>query len=128
MALVHVLRARSSVDPGRVYAVGYSMGAIGLWDILVRAPDLFTAAVLVAGDLDVSSATPLASFPLWAIVGGKDDIVPPDRTRAFARMVATGGGTARVTEIATSGHDVWKDAFAHRPLWDWLLSISNPPD
>lgn len=128
VALVRQLRSRSSVAPGRVYAVGYSMGAIGLWDILVRAPRLFTAAALVAGDLDVAAATPLASFPLWAIVGGDDQIVPPENTRAFARMVAARGGIARVTEVATAGHDVWKDAFTHRPLWDWLFAISAPPE
>ena len=125
VALVHALRARNSVDPRRVYAVGYSMGAIGLWDILVRFPALFTAAVLVAGDLDVHAATPLTSFPLWAIVGGSDDVVSPANTREFARAVAERTGTARVTEIATAGHDVWKMAFAHRPLWDWLFATSG---
>ena len=82
VALVRDLRARASVDAHRVYAVGYSMGAIGLWDILVRHPGLFTAAVLIAGDLDVSAATALTTYPLWTIVGGRDDIVPPDNTRS----------------------------------------------
>lgn len=125
VALVRELRARTSIDPRRVYAVGYSMGAIGLWDILVRVPGLFTAAVLVAGDLDVQAATPLTSFPLWAIVGGSDDVVSPENTRAFARAVADREGTARVTEIANAGHDVWKAAFAHGPLWEWLFASSG---
>ena len=32
------------------------------------------------------------------------------------------GGTARVTEISDAGHDVWRAAFVHGPLWDWLLA------
>ena len=122
VALVHALRTRRSVDPRRVHGVGYSMGAIGLWDLLVREPGLVTAAVLVAGDLEVAQAAPLTSFPLWSIVGGRDTLVPPDATRAFARLVEERGGIARVTEIADAGHDVWRAAFAHGPLWDWLFA------
>jgi predicted peptidase len=128
VGIVRELRHRSSVDPSRVYGVGFSMGAIGLWDILVRHPGLFTAAVLIAGDLDLATASVLTSFPLWSIVGGRDDIVPPDDTRAFARLVAQHGGTAKVTEIAGAGHDVWRTAFSHEPLWDWLFAqAASPP-
>ena len=122
VAIVRELAGRRSVDPRRVYAVGYSMGAIGLWDVLVRHPGLFTAAVLVAGDVDVASATHLTNFPLWAIVGGRDPVVPPESTRAFARLVESQGGIAKVTEVANAGHDVWKSAFAHGPLWEWLFA------
>jgi predicted peptidase len=122
VAIVRELRARSSVDPKRVYGVGFSMGAIGLWDILVRHRGLFTAAVLVAGDLDVEAASVLTSFPLWTVVGGRDELVSPDNTRAFARLVEERGGIAKFTEIASAGHDVWRAAFSHGPLWDWLLA------
>jgi predicted peptidase len=122
VAIVRELSGRRSVDPARVYAVGYSMGAIGLWDILGRHRALFTAAVLVAGDLDVAAASRLATFPLWAIVGGRDALVAPDNTRAFARLVEAQGGIAKVTEIAEAGHDVWRAAFSHAPLWEWLFA------
>lgn len=127
VALVRELRARRSVDPQRTYAVGFSMGAIGLWDILVRHPGLFAAAVLIAGDLEPERAASLTSFPLWSIVGGDDTLVPPDHTRAFARLVEERGGIARVTEIAGAGHDVWRAAFAHGPLWDWLFDQRAAP-
>ncbi len=122
VALVRELRDRSSVDPRRVYGVGYSMGAIGLWDLLVRHAELFTAAVLIAGDLELESAAALVDTPLWAIVGGRDEHVPPESVRTFGRLVEERGGIAKVTEIATAGHDVWKQAFAHAPLWDWLFA------
>jgi predicted peptidase len=127
VGIVRELRSRTSIDPRRVYGVGYSMGAIGLWDILVRHPRLFSAAVLIAGDLDVQAATALISFPLWAIVGGRDEVVPPDNNRAFARVIADHGGLAKVTEIASAGHDVWRAAFAHVPLWDWLFAQASSP-
>lgn len=122
VALVRELRGRSSVDHRRVYGVGYSMGAIGLWDILVRHPALLTAAVLIAGDLDLESAAVLVNTPLWAIVGGRDEHVHPGNVRTFGRLVDERDGIAKVTEIATAGHDVWQHAFAHAPLWDWLFA------
>jgi len=128
VSLVRGLRARRSVDPHRVYGVGFSMGAIGLWDVLVRHPSLFDAAVLIAGDLDLGAASTLTSFPLWSIVGGRDEIVRPDATRAFARLVEERGGTANVTEIASPGHGVWRAAFTHAPLWDWLFAQQGRPE
>lgn len=121
VAIVRELRGRDSIDPQRIYGVGYSMGAIGLWDLLARHPDLFTAAVLVAGDLDLARSRALTKFPLWAIVGGSDAVVSPDHTRAFARLLGD-HDAAKVTEIASAGHDVWRTAFAHEPLWDWLFA------
>lgn len=122
VAIVNELRDRRSVDSHRIYGVGFSMGAIGLWDILVRYPGLFSAAVLIAGDLEVDRADSLISFPLWTVVGGRDALVDPENTREFGRRVAARGGSAQVTEIARAGHDVWKLAFAHPPLWDWLFA------
>lgn len=122
VALVEELRGRRSVDPARVYGVGFSMGAIGLWDLLVRRPGLFTAAALIAGDLDVEASAPLVSFPLWTFVGGRDQSVPPDNTRAFGKLVEARGGIARVTEVADADHGVWRHAFAYPPLWDWLFA------
>jgi predicted peptidase len=121
VAAVRELRERRSIDARRVYGIGYSMGAIGLWDILVRHPGTFAAAVLVAGDLELDAAATLTSFPLWTVVGGNDQVVPPHNTRAFARLVEERGGGAKVTEIAGAGHEVWQHAFAHAPIWEWLF-------
>ena len=90
-----------------------------LW---VARAGLFTAAVLVAGDLDVEAAAPLTSFPLWSIHGGRDALVRPDADRAFAALTEARGGVARYTELRDAGHDVWREAFAHEPLWDWLFA------
>jgi hypothetical protein len=54
--------------------------------------------------------------------------VPPDNNRAFAHVVAERAGLAKVTEVAGAGHDVWRIAFAHVPLWDWLFAQASSPD
>jgi predicted peptidase len=125
VALTQELSARRSVDPRRVYGVGFSMGAIGLWDILTRHPDLFAASVLIAGDLDVAAASPLVDVPLWAVHGGRDTLVLPHNPRAFAALARARGGRAKYTEVDDVGHEVWRFAFAHEPLWAWLFAQSR---
>lgn len=120
--LIEELRGRSSVDPSRLYGVGFSMGAIGLWDLLARRPDLFAAAVLIAGDLDLEQAAPLVHAPLWAFHGAEDEVVSPLRVRQFAERVRREGGVARYTEVPGVGHEVWRTAFGHIPAWEWLFS------
>jgi predicted peptidase len=34
----------------RLYLIGLSMGAFGVWDLLSRRPDCFAAAVSICGD------------------------------------------------------------------------------
>jgi predicted peptidase len=122
VALVRALADRRTVDRDRIYGVGFSMGAIGLWDVLVRSPDLFAAAALIAGDVDVDATLPhIAGLKAWAVHGADDTLVPPHNTRAlFARAPAT--TPARYTEVPGVGHDVWQFAFAHEPLWEWLFA------
>ena len=40
-ALVREVRARYPVDPTRVYLIGYSMGAGGVWRAAIANPELF---------------------------------------------------------------------------------------
>lgn len=122
VAIARELAGRRSVDAARVYGVGFSMGAIGLWDVLTRHRDVFTAAVLIAGDLDVEAARDLADFPLRAVHGSDDRVVPPTNTRRFAAHVAAVGGRAQVTMIDGVGHDVWRHAFADDAIWEWLFA------
>ncbi|MBE2249108.1 MAG: dienelactone hydrolase family protein [Myxococcus sp.] len=122
VAMVRELCSRRSVDPRRVYLVGFSMGAIGLWDLISHHRDLFTAAVPISGDLDVEAAGDLLSFPLWAFHGEHDELVSNANTRAMFAMMQRLGGVARYTELPGVGHDAWQQAFARRELYDWLFA------
>jgi hypothetical protein len=42
--------------------------------------------------------------------------------RRFAAHAAHVGGRARYTEVAGAGHDVWRQTFAHEPVWEWLFA------
>lgn len=122
LSLVRELSTRRSVDARRVYVIGFSMGAIGLWAMLERAPGLFAAAVPISGDLDVECASDLVHFPLWAFHGEKDALVSNTNVRAFAALTQKLGGSARYTEFSGVGHDAWAPTFARDDLFEWLFS------
>lgn len=121
-AMVRELCTRRSVDARRVSLVGFSMGAIGLWDLISRHRDLFAAAVPIAGDLEPKTALDLLSFPIWAFHGERDELVSNTNTRALFAQMQRVGGVMRYTEFAGVGHDSWKQAFARSDLLDWLFS------
>ncbi len=121
IAMTRELAGRASVDARRVYLVGFSMGAIGAFDIVVRHPDLFAAAVMMAGDVDVDAF--VTSVPVWAIHGERDELVSNRNVRA---LDARGLPGLRYTELAGVGHDVWRQSFAHKPLWEWLFANTRP--
>ncbi|MFZ9889161.1 MAG: PHB depolymerase family esterase, partial [Myxococcota bacterium] len=122
LRLLEELEHRKSVDEERVYGVGFSMGAIGLWDLLVRRPGLFAASVLIAGDLDPVQATPLSHVSLWAFHGAADEVVSPVNVRRFFEEAQRRGGTARYTETPGVGHEVWREVYGHLPTWEWLFN------
>lgn len=119
VALVRELRAKSSVDPSRVALVGFSMGAIGLWEIIKTHRDLFARAMPIAGDLEPDSVGGLETFPLWAFHGGRDDLVPNTATRAAMQRLTEAG---RYTELPGAGHDIAAEVLSRPDVQAWLLT------
>ena len=120
VSLVRALAGRSSVDPRRISAIGFSMGGIGLWDLLLRHPGLFSAAVPVASDLEPEAAArALAGFPIWAFHGEVDELVSNASVRRLTGLL---GPPFRYTELPGVGHDSWRGAFEHPELVPWLLA------
>jgi len=123
--IARTLAGRSSVDASRVYLVGISMGAIGGWDLLVRAPGLFAAALLVCGDPDPANAEALRDLPIWSLHGSDDDAVRPANDREIAARIARLGGRLRYTELPGVGHEAWDPVFANPEVYDWLFAQSK---
>lgn len=72
----------------RLYLVGISMGGYGVWDMAMRSPDLFAAAVPICGAGDPEEAALLKNLPVWAFHGRRG----PDR--AGCRFPRNDGGPA----------------------------------
>jgi predicted peptidase len=122
VALAATLASRSSVDAHRMYAVGFSMGAIGLWDLLVRHPTRFAAGLTVAGDVDPIQAQALKDVALWAFHGADDAVVKPDNERFLAGWMSANQGRLRYTELPRRAHDIADEVLARPEVLAWLLA------
>lgn len=109
------------IDKSRIYITGLSMGGYGTWDLLVRYPNKFAAAVPVCGGGDEKLAAKIKHVPVWAFHGAKDDVVHPRRSRTMVRALQDAGGTPGYTEYPDIGHDSWVQAYQEPHLLPWLF-------
>lgn len=67
IALLKELQMRYSIDPKRIYTTGQSMGCMSSIVMMLKEPDLFAGALLVAGKWIPALMGPLANQNLWII-------------------------------------------------------------
>ena len=89
-----------SIDPDRVYVTGQSMGGIATWDLVVRHPTMFAAAVPICGIGDKTQAGKI-QCPVWAFHGAKDGTVPVACSREMVAAMKAAGGTVSIRSIPT---------------------------
>ena len=70
--LLAALQADYSIDAGRLYATGQSMGCMTSLYLNGKYPDLFAASLFVSGQWDVSVLKPLEEKPFFYITAGGD--------------------------------------------------------
>jgi predicted peptidase len=83
--LISVLAKQYPIDRSRIYVMGFSMGASGVWDLITRQPGTFAAAVAVSGYTEPWKARRLRRMPIWVFHGAWDTWVPVSESR---QMVA----------------------------------------
>lgn len=67
IALLKDLQARYSIDPKRIYTTGQSMGCMSSIVLMLKEPDLFAGALLVAGKWNPELMGPLDRQNIWII-------------------------------------------------------------
>ena len=94
-ALVEALTVEEGIDPERVFATGFSNGALLTYRIAAERPDLVRAVAPVGGTFE-GPVRPTAPVPLLANFGLLDDNIP------FAGGVGDGlSGTDFTSQVAT---------------------------
>jgi len=121
MELLDALEDEFRIDPLRRYVTGLSMGGFGTFDLLVRRPNDFAAAIPICGGADESESARIAHVPLWVFHGSEDDAVPVVRSRSAVETLKAAGGDPKYTEYEGMGHNVWSRAYHEPELRDWLF-------
>ena len=126
LEILYSIKKEFSIDPARIYVTGQSMGGYGTWDIILRNPDLFAAAVPVCGAGDPAQAERIAFLPIWAFHGDKDKRVPANGSREMYAALKRFGGNIRYTKYPGFGHDALAISWMEEGLIPWLFKQHKP--
>jgi predicted peptidase len=122
LELIEALPKEFSIDAGRLYITGLSMGGYGVWDAIQRRPDLFAAAAPVCGGGDPQYAKQIAGVPVWAFHGAKDTVVKPHRSREMVEAIRAADGDPKYSEFPDAPHNSWTPAYSDPQLYAWLFA------
>ncbi|MGX9888481.1 hypothetical protein [Streptomyces sp. NPDC002276] len=93
--LVRELTGKYSIDTGRLYSTGQSMGAMMTLGLNIKYPDLFAASWVVAGQWPAAQAAPLAKKNLWVTVSQGDTKAYPGENAIMAAVEKAGTKVSR---------------------------------
>ena len=122
LALVDSLRQSLPVDPDRIYAVGFSMGASTTWNAVALRPDLFAAAIPFSGVPNPDAVDRVARTPLWVVHGTADTANPIGPDRAMVELLRQRGAAVRFWEVDGLWHAVPPRLLAGTEMMAWLFA------
>ena len=120
-ALLDEIVAKYKVDRDRIYVTGLSMGGFGTWGLAAYTPDRFAAVAPVCGGGEPYWTREFAHLPVWAFHGGKDSVVPVERSQEMVDALKEHGGAPKFTVYPEAGHDSWTETYDNPELYKWLL-------
>lgn len=110
------------VDKNRIYIMGLSMGGMGTFDLIVRYPKYFAAAIPICGAVEPARLKKLKKMPIRMFHGSMDEVVSCEFSRnAFIELKARGSQRVEYIEFPGVGHDSWTPAFAYPDYLGWLF-------
>ena len=112
------------IDTSRIYVTGLSMGAFGTWDIVLRAPDLFAAAIPVAGGLADGVKEMLDNVPVWILHGDQDKVVHPDHSKRAYEYLKAFDYPVKYTLVEGVAHDqqAWQTLYSNTEVLNWMFA------
>jgi predicted peptidase len=88
--LLEKIASTHQVDRSRIYVTGQSGGGMMSIAMLIKEPDLFAAAFLVACQWDTAAVAPLARQKLWVVVAEGDEKAFPGQNAIMEVIEAQG--------------------------------------
>lgn len=112
----------ATADINKVYIFGGSMGGTGTWGMLSMYPDMFAAAMPVAGNPSQCVAENVAHTLVFTVMGTADVIMSVETAANFiAKLNALGDETQMETVEGWSHEDTCTKSYVPRRL-DWVFS------
>ena len=115
-----LLKEVQVIDKKRIYITGYSLGGYGTYHLVAKRPELFAAAVPVAGAGHPSMAAKMKGVAVCIYHGKNDPNVPFDRATQMEEALKEAGVPVRV-EALGAGHGIQKKAYWPEDLHEWMF-------
>lgn len=123
MTLLQGYIASGKADPKRIYVIGMSMGGMATYDIVLRHPRFFAAAIPICGEINPARFTNGGGGTKWRIFhGDTDDNVPVQGSRMAYRQLTRLGASVSYTEFPSCGHFSWVPVFQLPDFMSWLFA------
>ena len=120
-ALIDEIVEKYKIDEDRIYVTGLSMGGFGTWALAGYTPHRFAAIVPICGGGETYRTRDFKHLPTWVFHGGKDSVVPLERSEEMVEAMKKNGGDAKLTVYPEAGHDSWTETYDNPELYEWLL-------
>ncbi len=106
------------LNPGRLYAMGFSNGANIAASLLLLHPELLAGAVLLRVMTPFEPETPpdLSGKPVYLAAGRSDQIVPPEDTERLAELLREAGAEVRL-DWQPGGHGIGRAEVEAAQSW-----------
>ncbi len=111
------------LDPGCIFAVGFSNGANIAGSLLLLHPGLLAGAVLLRAmvPFEPEEMPDLSGTPVYLAAGRSDQMVPPENTERLAELLQEAGADVEL-HWQPRGHDLGSDEI--KVARDWLAEAT----
>lgn len=110
------------VDKRRVYIIGLSMGGMGTFDMAIRYPELFAAAIPICGSVNPERLPAAKDVNFRLFHGDADNVVTVEGSREAYKALKSIGAKVEYIEFSGCNHGSWTPAFNYPGFMDWLFS------
>lgn len=122
LELIEEIVGKYNIDTKRIYITGLSMGGFGTWEFIGRKPNLFAAAVPMAGYSDPSTVDKIKHIPIWIFHGDIDQWNPVQGSRNMFELLKNADANVHYTEYPNTSHgDAFQKAWKDGALIDWIF-------
>lgn len=122
IGLLGYLKREKYTDKDRFYVGGLSMGGMGTLELLRRKPRDFAAAFSICGGDNVENVKKYKKVPVWLFHGGKDNVVPPEKSEVLYAELKNLGSPVKFILYPEANHNSWDSAFAEPDFLSWIFS------
>lgn len=114
--------AMPQVDKSRIYVMGLSMGGMGTFDMAIRYPDIFAAAIPICGTVNPTRLKAAKGVRFRIFHGDADNVVPPESSREAYKALKEARIDVEYIEFPGCNHGSWNPTFNYPDFMQWLFS------